>query len=113
MNSYILFSHSRKNECAPDGIIFKDNEVTASMQAVLDHQMKKRFDDPNLRERVSVLAPNNAPIEALIKWGFDGMSSVQCYQLLLNFCCVLSIGCSIHLKSSDEFHVHLISAIEF
>ena len=65
----------RKNECSPRGIVFSDTEVVAPLQAVLDHQMEKMLDDPNFRDRVSVLA-ENGPLDLLSKYGSDAMSQV-------------------------------------
>ena len=65
----------RKNECSPRGIVFSETEVVAPLQAVLDHQMEKMLDDPNLRDRVSVLA-ENGPLEFLSKYGHDALSQV-------------------------------------
>ena len=67
----------RKNNCSPYGIVFKDNEVVASMQMVLDHQMTKLFDDPQLKSRASVLVENGLPITCYFKYGFDGMGQVH------------------------------------
>ena len=76
----------RKNECTPDEIKFEDMTVTASMQSVLDHQLKKTFDDPLLLERSSVLHMDtfNEPLEYIIKYGFDGYGQVSILWICLS-----------------------------
>ena len=74
----------RKNNCSPRGIVFSETEVVAPLQAVLDHQMEKMLDDPNLRDRVSVLA-ENGPLELLSKYGSDNMSQVLSVSIVFPF----------------------------
>ena len=79
----------RKSECTPMGIQFGEKEVTAPMQEVLDHQMRRLLDDPQLTQRVSVLAhPSMAdhvePMEFIVKYGFDGFSQVSRYCRVTN-----------------------------
>ena len=76
----------RKNECTPADIKFEDMTVTASMQSVLDHQLKKTFDDPLLLERSSVLHVDtfNEPLEYIVKYGFDGYSQVSILWICLS-----------------------------
>ena len=76
----------RKNYCTPADIEFGATEVKASLQSVLDHQMKRMFDDPLLLERVSVLHLDNFddPAEYIIKYGYDGMSQVLQIEIFLS-----------------------------
>ena len=67
----------RKQFCTPDGIEFNDLEVTVSIKNVLEHQIRRMFDDPMFKERVSVLSSENeAPLEYIIKYGYDAFSQV-------------------------------------
>ena len=49
----------RQNECTPFGIQFHDLEVIAPFQEILDHQLRRMFDDPRLHERVSALVESD------------------------------------------------------
>ena len=68
----------RKTFCTPNNINFEDMEVFVGMQDVLDHQMRRMFDDPIFHQRVSALIiENDAPLKLIVKYGFDGFSQVS------------------------------------
>ena len=80
---YPVYNHLleyRKEECTPRGIVFEDTTVYAPLQEVLDHQLRKMFDDPIFYDRVSAIVdtdPIPTPLDYIIKLGYDGFSHVS------------------------------------
>ena len=108
---YPVYNHIweyRKTYCCPKGVIFKDREVIASMQMVLDHQLGRLLgDDWILESRVTELTNEGILVVFTFKYGFDGMGQVQLFTLHSIYTCKVLPTSYLHLKTFQKNHLRL------